>query len=189
MAHRDDAVIRPCVCATRSRVDDVGLDQLPRLQGGIGHPERPADHRVDCRFARQQPCHRDVVARHAGGDAGLGKPFDVVVRVFGGGDEVAACVLDAGRCDPAQNDVLGDALAGRGGVLDDVSTTGMEQAVVAAARPAAEIALLDDERTQASPGEIPNETGAGRSATDDEDVDGEGSRCHRRVAIGQGLAA
>jgi hypothetical protein len=50
----------------------------------------------------------------------------------------------------------------------------VEEAVVAAARPATEIALLDEQRAQATPGKIPDETGARRSPTDDEGVDGQG---------------
>jgi len=97
-------------------------------------------------------------------------------------DEIAAGVLDAGGRDPAQYLVLGDALARRGRVLDDVAAARMEQPVVAPARAAAEVALLDEERVQASPGEIAKETRARGSAADDEGVNGQGSRHRTRVA-------
>jgi hypothetical protein len=48
----------------------------------------------------------------------------------------------------------------------------MEQAVVPAARAGPEVALLDEEAAQATPGKVPDDADPGGAAPDDENVDG-----------------
>ncbi len=172
--HGDRAVIRPDQGTSRARVGDGSFDQLPRLQRAVGDAEGAADGGVERRFAAEEVGDIDVFAGDARGDARRGEPIEVLLGIVRRRDEVAAGILDAGRGDPPQDPVLGDALAGGGGVLDDVPAARMKQAVMPAARPAAKVALVNEEAAETTTGEVSNETRPRGSAADDEDVDRKG---------------
>ena len=177
----DEPVVRPGLAAPIPCVGQVGFDQLPRLQRPVRHLESTPDRRVERRLPSQEVPHGHFLARHAAGRAGIGERRHVLVGVVRGSHEVAAGVLDAGGCDPAQDAVFVNALAGRQGVLGDVASARMEQAVVATARAAAHVALLDEQAAQAAPSEVAQEPGSGCAAADDEHID-RGELSHRRWA-------
>ena len=174
----DQSVVGTGLATPTPRVGQVGLDQLPRLHGRVRHTEGTPNRRVEGRLPAQEVPHGHLLARHAAGRAGARKVGQVVVGVARGGHEVTAGVLDAGGCDPAQDAILVDALAGGQRVLGDIPPTRMEQAVVTTARAAAHVALLDEQAAQAAPGEVAQQPCPGGSTTDDEHID-RGELSHR----------
>ena len=95
--------------------------------------------------------------------------FGYVVGVVPRGDhEEPAGVLEAVRHDPPQHPVLLDALPGRLGVLDDVAPAAVEQPVVTAGGPVAQVAPLDQDGVEPAHRQVPHHPGAGGSATDDQ---------------------
>ena len=71
------------------------------------------------------------------------------------------------------------AVARRDGIRFDVTGTGVQQAVVAAARPGGEVASLDEDRPQATHRQVAQDAGTGGTAADHDDVSLGASRHHR----------
>src|SRR5262249_6158376 len=65
------------------------------------------------------------------------------------------------------------------GVLDRVAAARVQQAVEAPARALGEIGTIDEDDVEAAQGGIPGHAGAGRAATDDEDVGAQRSHTRR----------
>src|SRR4029079_9193351 len=104
--------------------------------------------------------------------ARVGEAVPEVVGVLGRGDEVPAGVLDTGRSDPPDDRVLDGALVSGGGIRDDIPAARVKEPVVAAARAGSQVGLLDEQRLEATPGEVAEQPGARRAPADDEGVDG-----------------
>ena len=113
---------------------------------------------------------RDLLDRQLGRLAALEEAVAVGGVVVGRRDEQPAGVLDAVGDDPAQDRVLGHALLGGDGILDDVAPAGVQQAVEAAARALGEVAALDEHHVEAAQRGVPGHTGAGRAAADHQHI-------------------
>ena len=168
--HRHEPLVGHGLAAAGARVRDVRFDEVPRLDGAIRQLEDAADAGVEGRLAPQRLLDRDLLAVDVGGKAGRRKRIDVVVGIVRRGDEEASRVLDAGRCDATEDAVLRDALARGERVLGDVSAARVEEAVVPPGGAGAVVAALDKQRAQASPRQIAEHPGPGRTPADDEDV-------------------
>ena len=167
-----ESLIRKRLAAVGARIGDVGGDELPWLQRRVRHPECALDGGRHGRFPAQQFRGRDLLTGDAARLARDRELLCVVVRIVERGHEVAACVLDAGRRDPAQDAVLLDAFARRAWVLHDIAAAGVEQAVITTRGPGAHVALLDQQAAETAAGQIAEQTGARRPAADDEHVEG-----------------
>jgi hypothetical protein len=99
----------------------VGIDELPRLERGVGDAVCGADLAREKRLGSEQRIERDRLRLDTGRGAGGRKAVEVVVGVVGCRDEVAAGRLDGGRRDPAQHGVLLGAVARGDRVGLDVS--------------------------------------------------------------------
>src|SRR5690606_7498460 len=110
--------------------------------------------------------HRHLLHGDAGLPASLQEVGDVGLVVPGGDHEKAAGVLETVRHDAAQDPVLLDAFDGGFGVLDDVATPRMEEAVEAAARPVGDVPLLDEDGVEPPHHQIAEDAGPGGPASD-----------------------
>ena len=143
---------------------------LPRVDAGVGHPERARDPAVQARLLLERCVRLDLLAVDAGGAAALGEAIGVVRVVVRRRHEQPARVLDAVRDDPAQDPVLDDALLGRLGVLDHVAPARVQQPVEAPARALAQVEPVREHHPQPAQRGVPGHAGARRAAADHEHI-------------------
>ncbi len=148
--------------------------RLPNFHVAVRHAEHARDIGVAgaapgaAPSPDRSPRSRSPVAAHPCGE--LVRVGRVVPRR---GHEEPAGVLDAVGGDPAQDAVLADALLGCPRVLDRVATSGVQQAVEAAARALGEIRAVDQHHVQPAQRRVPGHARARGAATDHEHIGAE----------------
>ena len=151
-------------------VEDMGVHQAERIHRRIRHLHGPDDAGVDGRLHPE--CLRGVYG--LGVDAGLPAFLDevrlIVEAVFGKGDEEAFRLLHAIGSDAAEYPVLPDAFLGSFAVGDCITGAAVEQAVVAAGCPVADVSAFYQKRREATQGAVSHGRGAGHSAADNYNI-------------------
>ena len=146
------------------------MQKVERVESRVGYVERPRDPRVEKRFLLQCLGDAPFLSRHVGVLAGRAPAIGEFRWVSRRRDKQAAGVLDGLWDDPAQRCILSRAIARGNRIRDHVATAGMQQTVVSAGCPLAEIALLKDNDLQAAQTGIPGDAKTRGATTDDQQL-------------------